>query len=149
MSQVETQVEERQGEEDMTAALAPQSQSGSQSDYLPCPECEAAGTPRSFKNAQGLARHRSVQHNVAGASRRTTQRRGSNNGRGRGKRRTPAGTPVEATLNSGQLARIIAPSGMVPVYMIDAVTSWIAEGERIYAELNSAQPEPGRRARRA
>lgn len=33
----------------------------------PCPECEAAGEPRSFDSPQGLGAHRRKVHDVAGA----------------------------------------------------------------------------------
>lgn len=34
-------------------------------DKLSCPECAAAGEPRMFGSAQGLARHRIARHGVA------------------------------------------------------------------------------------
>jgi hypothetical protein len=42
---------------------------------LPCPECEAAGTPRFFALPQGLGTHRQKAHGVEGTSKDVVRRR--------------------------------------------------------------------------
>ena len=104
-----------------------------------CPECEAAGKPRTFQRAAALGAHRRT-HGVLGVSHAETERR-----KERRKARQAAARERAAQITarldepvleedalSDALIRTLFPRGVPPnVTIIDDLMVWVREAERL------------------
>lgn len=98
-----------------------------------CPECKAAGEDREFDTKQGLGRHRTVVHNAASARAKARKNQGTNRKRAAA-RANPAPKPTGTLSGHDLLLNVLFPKGSIPVNLLDDVTSWLEEADRISAK---------------
>lgn len=96
---------------------------------LSCPECEAAGEPRTFPTAAGLGRHRSSAHGIPGSTtgRKNSSRR-SRSGRGPGR---PRNDDVEGFDAAKALKSVDNGQPLTPE-RLSRLQAWLVEGEKLY-----------------